>query len=77
MLEQYPMAWLEDVGGFIVDARMLPADMNDEARWPGLIPDLDAVRAACPTAADSAAFIEDLAVDSTRRRAPPGDSATL
>ena len=40
------MAWLVDVGGFIVDARMLPADMKDEARSPGLIPDLDAVRAA-------------------------------
>jgi len=29
----------------IVDARMLPAELRDEARRRGLIPDLDALRA--------------------------------
>jgi Domain of unknown function (DUF6398) len=46
MLEQHPMAWLVQVDGLIVDARDLPADMQDEARRRGLIPDLDALRAA-------------------------------
>jgi hypothetical protein len=46
MLEQHPMAWLVEVDGFILDARMLPAELQDEARRRGLIPDLDALRAA-------------------------------
>ncbi len=46
MLEQHPMAWLVEVDGFIVDARCLPVEMQDEARRRGLIPDLDALRVA-------------------------------
>jgi hypothetical protein len=46
MLEQHPMAWLVEVDGFILDAQMLPAELQDEARRRGLIPDLDALRAA-------------------------------
>jgi hypothetical protein len=47
MIEQHPMAWLVELeGGFIVDARTLPPDVQDEARRRGLIPDLDALRAA-------------------------------
>ena len=46
MLEQHPMTWMVMVDGFIVDARTLPPDMQDEARRRGLIPDLDALRAA-------------------------------
>jgi hypothetical protein len=46
MIEQHPMAWLVEVDGFIVDARTLPAELQDEARRRGLIPDLDAQRAA-------------------------------
>jgi hypothetical protein len=46
MLEQHPMAWIVEVDGFLVDARMLPDDIQDEARRRGLIPDLDAMRAA-------------------------------
>ena len=46
-LEQHPMAWLvEPGGGFIVDARTLPPNLQDEAPRRGLIPDLDALRAA-------------------------------
>ena len=46
MLEQHLMAWIVEVDGFLVDARTLPADLQDEARRRGLIPDLDALRAA-------------------------------
>ena len=47
MIEQHPMAWLVELeGGFIVDARTLPPALQDEARRRGLIPDLDALRAA-------------------------------
>jgi hypothetical protein len=46
MLEQHPVAWLVEVDGFIVDARTLPAELQDEARRRGLVPDLDALRAA-------------------------------
>jgi hypothetical protein len=46
MLEQHPMAWLVEVDGLVVDARMLPADLQDEARRRGLIPDLDLLRVA-------------------------------
>ncbi|MEA2139889.1 MAG: hypothetical protein QOG56_3039 [Solirubrobacteraceae bacterium] len=40
------MAWLVEVDGLVVDARALPADTQDDARRRGLIPDLDALRAA-------------------------------
>lgn len=46
MLEQHPIAWIVEVDGFLVDARTLPDDLQDEARRRGLIPDLDALRAA-------------------------------
>lgn len=46
MLEQHPMAWIVEVDGFLVDARTLPTALQDEARRYGLIPDLDALRAA-------------------------------
>ncbi len=46
ILEQHPLAWLVEVDGLIVDARMLPAELQDEARRRGLIPDLDSHRAA-------------------------------
>lgn len=46
ILERHPMAWMVEVDGFIVDARDLPADLQDEARRRGLIPDLDALRKA-------------------------------
>ncbi len=40
MLEQHPLAWLVEVNGLIIDARMLPPEIQDEARRRGLIPDL-------------------------------------
>lgn len=46
MLEQHPLAWIIEVDGFLVDARTLPAEIQDEARRLGLIPDLVALRAA-------------------------------
>jgi hypothetical protein len=46
MLEQHPMTWLVMVDGFIVDARTLPPEVQDEARRRGLIPDLDTLRTA-------------------------------
>jgi hypothetical protein len=46
MLERHPMAWIVQVNGLLVDARQLPEELQDEARQRGLIPDLDALRAA-------------------------------
>lgn len=46
MIEQHPMAWLVKVDGFILDARTLPPELQEEARRRGLIPDIDALRAA-------------------------------
>lgn len=46
MLEQHPLAWLVQVDGFLVDARTLPVEIQDEARRRGLIPDLYEPRAA-------------------------------
>ena len=46
MIEQHPMAWLVEVDGLILDARTLAPELQDEARRRGLIPDLDALRAA-------------------------------
>ena len=40
LLEKNPMAWLISVNGFIVDARMMPPEIQAEARRKGLIPDL-------------------------------------
>jgi hypothetical protein len=46
MIEQHPMAWLVEVDGVILDAWTLPAEVQEEARRLGLIPDLDALSAA-------------------------------
>lgn len=46
MLERHPIAWIVEVDGFLVDARRLPDQLQAEARRRGLIPDLDALRAA-------------------------------
>ncbi len=44
MLEQHPMAWIVEINGFLIDARQLPEELQDEARRGGLIPDLEALR---------------------------------
>jgi hypothetical protein len=46
MLERHPLTWLVQVNGLLADARILPAELQDEARRRGLIPDLDERRAA-------------------------------
>ena len=46
ILQQHPLAWLVEVDGLIIDARMLAPELQDEARRRGLIPDLDSHRAA-------------------------------
>jgi hypothetical protein len=46
MPERHPMAWIVQVNGFMVDARTLPEELQDEARRRGLIPDLQSRRAA-------------------------------
>lgn len=46
MLEQHPMAWIVEVDGLLVDARMLSAELQDEARRLGLIPDRGRLGAA-------------------------------
>jgi hypothetical protein len=46
MLEQHPMTWIVEVDGLLVDARMLPPELQAEARRRGLIPDLEHLRAA-------------------------------
>ena len=40
LLASNPMAWMISVDGFIVDARMMPPEVQAEARRRGLIPDL-------------------------------------
>jgi len=46
ILEQHPLAWIVEVNGLLIDARTLPDELQEEARRRGLIPDLDALRAA-------------------------------
>jgi Domain of unknown function (DUF6398) len=46
VLEQHPLAWLVEIDGLIVDARWLPAELQDEARRRGLISDPGGLRAA-------------------------------
>jgi Domain of unknown function (DUF6398) len=46
LLAEHPLAWLVEVNGVIVDARMLPAELQAEAQRRGLIPDLPIGRAA-------------------------------
>jgi len=41
MLEQHPLAWIVQVNGFLVHARTLPCELQDQARQRGLIPDLE------------------------------------
>jgi hypothetical protein len=40
LLTSNPMAWMISVDGFIVDARLMPPEVQTEARRRGLIPDL-------------------------------------
>ena len=42
LLESNPMAWMISVDGFIVDARTMPPEVQEEARRRGLIPALPA-----------------------------------
>lgn len=42
LLERHPMAWMISVNGFIVDARTMPPEIQEEARRRGLIPELPA-----------------------------------
>ncbi|MGZ6639918.1 MAG: DUF6398 domain-containing protein [Solirubrobacteraceae bacterium] len=46
LLAEHPLAWLVKVDGLIVDARMLPPQLQAEARLRGLIPDLSLDQAA-------------------------------
>jgi hypothetical protein len=46
LYDDHPLAWIVQVNGLLVDARTLPAEIQDEARRRGLIPDLQARRAA-------------------------------
>ena len=46
ILEQHPLTWMVEVNGFLVDARALPTEVQDEARRRGLIPDVEDRRAA-------------------------------
>src|SRR5207253_1607279 len=56
LLARNPLAWMIEVNGLVVDARILPPELQAEARRRGLIPDLDALgravrtRNACPAA---------------------------
>jgi hypothetical protein len=38
MLEDNPLAWIIEVNGLPVDARMMPRKIQEEAYWLGLIP---------------------------------------
>ena len=40
MVERSPLPWMIMVNGLIVDARMMPPEIQAEARRRGLIPDL-------------------------------------
>ncbi len=40
LLKDNPLVWLIKVNGVIVDARMMPPEIQEEARRKGLIPDL-------------------------------------
>ena len=40
LIEQNPAAWLIMFDGFLVDARLMPPEIQEEARRLGLIPDL-------------------------------------
>ena len=46
LLAEHPLLWLVEVNGLIVDARMLPAELQAEAQRRGLIPDLRLGQAA-------------------------------
>jgi hypothetical protein len=46
LLEDHPFAWLVEVNGIIVDARLMPADLQAEASRRGLIPDIPLGEAA-------------------------------
>jgi hypothetical protein len=40
LLADNPLAWMIQVNGVLVDARMMPPEIQEEARRKGLIPDL-------------------------------------
>jgi hypothetical protein len=66
MLERNPLAWLVSVNGIPVDARTLPAELQDEARRLGLIPDLDAPRSRDKRYRSCGARCADRGVDGRR-----------
>ena len=46
LLADHPFAWMVEVDGVIVDARMLPVELQIEAQRLGLIPDMQISQAA-------------------------------
>jgi hypothetical protein len=46
LLADHPLVWLVEVNGLIVDARMLPIELQTEAQRLGLIPNLPLDQAA-------------------------------
>lgn len=71
MLEQHPVAWIVELSnGLLVDARKLPDEMQAEARRLGLIPDVEALRAA---ACAGPPLIDALAVESTNSTGKHGE----
>ena len=46
LLADHPLAWLVEVNGLIVDARMLPLELQAEAQRRGLLPSLPLGQAA-------------------------------
>lgn len=41
LVEQHPLAWVVEGNGVLLDAHALPAEIQEEARRRGLIPDVE------------------------------------
>jgi hypothetical protein len=77
LLASNPMAWMISGDGFIVDARIMPPDVQAEARRRGLIPDLPAEGASVNVTNASANGLAEAVCDVVdilrRQRASMGD----
>ena len=53
LLASNPMAWMIQVNGFVVDARTMPREVQEEARRRGLIPDIPAEQGVSESESDA------------------------
>lgn len=74
MLEDNPLVWMLDVDGLMIDVRVMPREVQEEAYRLGLIPYIPADREKPPSKADGGTDARILEFPSNRNKTPGSES---